>query len=362
MKEVAIIYNRRSQDREDRQQNSIEYQRWVCFDSLNKHDLVLFSNWIDKWYIEESVSAKIEWKRAWFNRMVKEIKNWNVDYIIIDEPKRLSRNTMDSAMIVNLMERNFLKGLITTWRKYNANNTSDIFLLELDLWLAKKDNKDRWIDVCAKMLTALNRGQWLSKAIFWYRNIWEKWNKDVEVIEEEAKIVLQSFIMRSQWKSLQVIANFISEEIWKKWNSERVSKMLKNTKYYWLQKFWWKEAVLNSPWYKPIIWEELFNKANWVIKTRDYEKWWKNDLPRYFMWILKDTEWNKLYPYETKKNIYYHHWANTKYKINVSQVWLFKEFDKHIENYNFPKPFIALSKATLKEYYKDKVQNGVIEL
>jgi hypothetical protein len=36
---------------------------------------------------------------------------------------------------------------------------------------------------------------------------------------------------------------------------------------------------------------------------------------------------------------------------------LFKEFEKHIYNYSFPKPFIALSKITLKEYYKDRVNN-----
>ena len=59
--------------------------------------------------------------------------------------------------------------------------------------------------------------------------------------------------------------------------------------------------------------------------------------------------------YKTKWHIYYHSGQNTSYKINISQKQIFAEVEKYIDKYNFPKPFIALSKATLKEYYKDKV-------
>ena len=131
--------------------------------------------------------------------------------------------------------------------------------------------------------------------------------------------------------------------------------MLTNTKYYWLQKFWWEEALLNSPWYRPIVSKELFDKVNKVTRTIPYKK--QESLPRYFSNLLKDTDWNNLYVYKTKWYIYYHWWANTSYKINISQKQIFKEVERYIDNYNFPKPFIALSKATLKEYYKDKVKN-----
>jgi len=360
MKESAIIYCRKSTDREDRQQNSLDYQKQACFNSLKNSWFDLYSNWIDKWYIEESFSAKIEWKRPWFLRMLKEIRTWNIDYIIVDEPKRLSRNTLDSARFIDLLENKFIKWLITTGRIYYWNNTSDMFLLELDLWLAKKDNKDRWIDIKNKMLTALHKWQWLSKAIFWYRNVWPKGKKDIQVVEEEAEIVLKAFMMRTQQKTLKEIAEFINERSWIKWNSERVSKMLINTKYYWLQKFWSEEALLNSPWYRPIISKELFERVNWITRVREYKKW--EDWTRYFSGILFDTQWNKLYPYKTKWNIYYHQWAKTTYKINISQKDIFKEFEKYIDNYDFPKPFIVLSKLTLKEYYKDKVNQRKSEL
>lgn len=356
MKETAIIYCRKSTDREELQQNSLEHQLNNCRNTIKNRDLVLLDE------ITESKSAKTEYERAGFNRMIDYCKKWKVDYIIIDETKRLSRNGLDSQRAIDLMDKNFIKWILSTWRQFLSDNSTDKFMLLFELWYSKKDNEDRSKDIKWKMITALHRWQWLSKAIFWYVNTWTKWNKDVKVVDSEAKLVLQSFMMRSQQEPLQNIANYLTEKTWKKWNSTRVSKMIKNTKYYWMQEFSGEKALLCSPWYKTIISKDLFDRANWVIKTRDYEKWWKSDLSRYFMWVLKDVDWNKLYPYETKKNIYYHQWSKTSYKVNVSQKWLFKEFEKHIDKYNFPKAFISLSKATLKEYYKDKVQNRTVEL
>lgn len=347
MRETAIIYCRKSTDREDRQTNSLEHQLKNCRKSAENNALVVLDE------IQESVSAKTWWKRAWFNRMIQECSKWRVDYIIIDETKRLARNIMDSALIIWLLDNNQIKWIITTDKKFEASDISAKFMLLLELWISKMDNEHRSKDIKAKMITALHRWQWLSKATFGYENVWPKWKRDVKVVEEEAKLVLNAFIMRSQNRTLQEISDFLEEKTSRKWNWERVSKMLTNTKYYWLQKFWWEEALLNSPWYRPIVSKELFDKVNKVTRTIPYNK--HESLPRYFSNLLKDDEWNNLYVYKTKWHIYYHSGQNTSYKINISQKQIFSEVEKYIDNYNFPKPFIALSKATLKEYYKDKV-------
>lgn len=239
MKQTAIIYCRKSTDRDELQQNSLEHQLNNCRNTVKNRDFVILDE------IVESVSAKTEFKRAWFNRMIDECKKWKIDYIIIDEPKRLSRNNIDSSRVIDLMDKQQIKWIIWTSREYITENNRDKFLLLLDLGLSKMDNEDRSKDVKDKMFTALHKWKWLWQAIFWYKNIWTKWKKDVQVIEEEADLVLQSFIMRTQNKTLQEIANFINEKYGTKWNSERVSKMLTNTKYYWLQKFWWQEALLS---------------------------------------------------------------------------------------------------------------------
>ncbi len=354
MKKTAIIYCRKSTDREDLQQNSLEHQINNCKNTAKINNIVVLDE------VVESASAKTGSKRAWFSRMITDCEKGKVDYIIVDAPNRISRNIHDISLIIELLDKNKLKWVFTTEKFIDAQNSSAKFFLLFELWFAKKDNEDRSKDVKAKMITALNKWQWLGKAIFWYKNTWTKWKKDVKVIQEEAKIVRQAFIMRSKSHTLQEIANFINEKALVNWKPERVSKMLTNTKYYWLQKFWWQEALFDSPWYQPIISKELFDKVNKITKAVRYDK--NKDLPRCFTNILKDTQWNNLYPYKTKWNIYYHHWAKTPYKINISQKKLFEEFEKHISNYNFPKPLVALSKATLKEYYKDKVNNRKADL
>lgn len=351
MKQTAIIYCRKSTDREELQQNSLEHQLNNCRNTVKVREFILLDE------ITESKSAKDEFKRAWFNRMIETCKKGKVDYIVIDEPKRLSRNNLDSSRIIDLLDKKQIKWVVCTWKHFLSDNSTDKFMLLFELWYSKKDNEDRSKDVRDKMITALHKWRRLWQAIFWYKNVWTKWKKDVEVVEKEAELVRKAFIMRSQNNTLQDIAFFINAQTGTKWNGERVSKMLKNTKYYWLQQFWWQEALLDSPWYKPIISKDLFERVNWVVRVSEYQKWWKNKLPRYFVDILKDTEWNKLYPYETKWKIYYHQWAKSNYSINISQEWILKEFEKHIDNYSFPKPFIAVSKLTLKEYYKDKVNN-----
>lgn len=355
MKEKAIIYNRRSQDRDDRQQNSLETQLNNSMDTLKKYNLEFFCE-----PIIESKSAKIEFKRVWFERMVSLCKKWWVDYIIVDEPKRLSRNNIDNSRIIDLMDKKLIKGILTTSREYYTKHPRDKFFLQFDLSLSKMDNEERGIDVSAKMLNALHRWQWLSKAIFWYKNVWPKWKKDVIVVESEAKIVRQCFIMRSLWKTKIEIARYLSLETWKKWNSEKVTRLLTNTRYYWLQEFWWEKAMLNSPWYEPIITEELFNKANGIFKIREYKK--RDDIVKYFDWVIKDEDWRKLSGYLKKGNIYYHSTPQSRFKLNISEKKLFDFIESNIHYYDFPKPFISLTKATLKNYYEDKLKTKKTDL
>jgi len=52
MKETAIIYCRKSTDREDRQTNSLEHQINNCKNTVSKNNLLLLDE------IQESISAK----------------------------------------------------------------------------------------------------------------------------------------------------------------------------------------------------------------------------------------------------------------------------------------------------------------
>ena len=207
MKETAIIYCRKSTDREDRQTNSLIHQLNNCSNTAKQKNLVVLDT------IQESISAKLWWKRSGFNRMIDMCHRWKIDYIVVDEIKRLSRNVQDAALILGLLDNREIKWLYTTDKIFYADDISAKFLLLLEFWISKMDNEQRGADVKGKMMTALENWQWLSQAIFWYRNTWPKWKRDVKVVEKEAKIVVQSFVMRAQQKTLFEIQKYIENTL-----------------------------------------------------------------------------------------------------------------------------------------------------
>ncbi len=354
MKQTAIIYCRKSTDREDRQQNSLDHQLINCRNTAEKNNLAVLDE------IKESISAKVWNKRSWFNRMIQECSKSRVDYIIIDETKRLSRNIVDSALIIWLLDNNKIKWIITTDKRFEATDISWKFMLLLELWISKMDNEYRSKDVKDKMITALNNWKLLSKAPFWYKNIWKKWNKDVIVIEEEARLVRKAFIMRSEWKWMSYIAKYLSDKGTRKWSTWGISYMLKNSVYYWYQSFWWREALIDMTSFRPIVSRDLFNRANWIRKKTEYKA--REWLAKYFDGIIRDPDGKKLSCYQKKSHVYYRTIPQSKYTVNINEQKLFDYVWTIIKDYDFPKPFVKLSKATLKEYYKDKIKNRANEL
>ncbi len=94
-----IIYCRKSTDRDDKQANSLEHQLKNCHNTVQNLGFTLVKE------IVESVSAKEEYKRTEFNEMIEICKKKEIDFIIIDEPKRLSRNNIDTSCIIDLMDK-----------------------------------------------------------------------------------------------------------------------------------------------------------------------------------------------------------------------------------------------------------------
>ena len=122
----SIIYYRKSTDRDDKQANSLEHQLWNCRKTAEAFELSVVKE------IGESRSAKTEFTREGFNEMIELCKKKKVDYIIADEPKRLSRNNIDTSRIIDLMDKKCIKGVLCTSRVYQSENSRDKFLLQLD--------------------------------------------------------------------------------------------------------------------------------------------------------------------------------------------------------------------------------------
>ena len=333
----AIIYYRKSTDRDDKQANSLEHQLWNCRRTAKNYELDVVEE------IWESRSAKLEWTRDWFNKLLRLCKTWKINYIIIDEPKRLSRNNLDSARIIDLFDKKLIKWIYSTWRFYSAEQINDIFLLQLDLSLSKMDNAHRSKEIKDKMLTCTNNTKrFLWRAPFWYNNVTvKKWHKDIVVNEKEAKIVKEVFSLRLENKSYSTIAKILKEKYSKKidfdFHANRIHKLAINKFYYGVFTWAWKEIIWS---HKSLVKKEIFDKARKVWK-------WVHEVERplaineirqrtyYFKWLVKDSSWFKLGAYEKKWFTYYSSQSRSLQRVSINENLIFDQMKMIIKQFDY---------------------------
>lgn len=340
-------YCRKSTDVDDKQQNSLDHQIESCKRTAKKYWLEIYKETI------ESKSAKTEFKREWFNEMIKICKKWVVDYIICDEPKRLSRNNIDSSRIIDLMDKKQIKWVLTSAREYFTKNPRDKFFLQFDLSLWKMDNEDRGIDVNAKMITAFQKWKRMWKAPIWYKNrTIRKGHKDIIVDDEIAPYIKKAFELRIAWYSYSKLSDFFAENwirtsSWRKFSRERVKKILNDTFYFWLMK--WNN--LEKKWnHEPLITEEVYYKA-----TEHNKKYTVSNKKRKYnlAWMIRDEKWNTLSWYIKKwKYVYYHTQERSELKINISEKLVLDSFWELLKDFKLPHPLNKITVEMLKDIYK----------
>lgn len=353
----AIIYYRKSTDRDDKQANSLEHQLWNCRRSAKVYELDVIEE------IWESKSAKTEWTRDWFNKLIKLCKTWKIDYIVIDEPKRLSRNNLDSARIIDLFDKKLIKWIYSTGRFYSAEQINDIFLLQLDLSLSKMDNAHRSKEIKEKMITCTNNTKrFLWRAPFWYNNVTlKKWHKDIIVNEKEAKIVKDIFSLRLENKSYSTIAKILKEKYAKKmdfdFHANRIHKIWTNKFYYGVFTRAWKEIIWS---HKPLVKKEIFDKARLIWKwIYEIEKpLVENEIKQrtyYFKWLAKDSFWLKLSGYEKKWFTYYSSQNRSPQKVSINENLIFEQLESVVKELDFTNEMIeSINKNIISNLIKNE--------
>lgn len=357
----TIIYYRKSTDRDDKQANSLEHQLENCLRVSEKYNLEVIKK------IGESRSAKTEFTRPWFNELIDICKKWKVDFIIIDEPKRLSRNNIDTSRIIDLLDKNQIKWILWTSREYRADNSRDKFLLQLDLSLSKMDNEDRSKDVKDKMQTCVNNTRrFLGKAPFWYNNVTiKKWHKEIEVNKREAKIVREIFALRLENKAFSTIWIIIKEkyweDIWMSLQASRIQKIVNKKFYYGLFSWNWKEIIWG---HTPLISKEIYDKANsvwkWVHLMIETIKNQPRAFKKYHLkWFVKDSSWILLCSYMKKWHTYYLNQPRSDEKVNVNENIIFEKFWEVLKQFDTPNEIMTeIDRDIIIELIKqDEIEN-----
>lgn len=136
------LYARKSSEAEDRQILSIDSQIDEGTKLGKKYDI----NVGDENIIYESRSAKTPYDRPRFEELIKKIESGKTQGIITWHPNRLSRNPIDAARLVDLMDRGKLVEIITAQQTFR-NTPNDKFVFALLCLQAKMENDNKSIDV-----------------------------------------------------------------------------------------------------------------------------------------------------------------------------------------------------------------------
>lgn len=257
----AYIYNRKSTEATDRQVLSLGDQSDFNNESVRKFK----GNILEEF--KEAKSGKIANKRPIFNEMLKKIKAskkpvwifcWRVD--------RLSRNVMESALIMMLMEKGKIEGVITSQRIYHRED--NILFLAIDFASAEQYSRDLSKNVKRGMQSKLSKGGWVTLAPFGYLNKSKVVNgKIVDKIVEIDKNLLPYFKQMKKMKMKGKSYNEIAEIMYKKGLRSKKGNKLRKGK---IQK------IFTDPFYTGMIYfNNKLIKANhtpmWT--TKEFKSW-----------------------------------------------------------------------------------------
>lgn len=162
-----IMYCRKSTDEDEKQIQSLPDQiaTLTSFTSAKSLDIVAEP-------LQEARTAKIP-GRPVFNQLVQMIEEGVVNGIILLNPSRLSRNTVDTGRIIYLMDQGKLEEVVTPYQTFK-NNPYDKFMLNLLCTQAKLENDNKSVNVKESLMLKAERGVFPGKARPGYKNNKEK--------------------------------------------------------------------------------------------------------------------------------------------------------------------------------------------
>ncbi|MBV9470915.1 MAG: recombinase family protein [Abitibacteriaceae bacterium] len=169
----ALYARKSTQDREDRQVQSIEDQLKHGQRTALEGNLHIVTT------ITEARSAKEPYKltrsgqrlpaRLGFERMISQVESGEIDGLIAWHPDRLSRNEMDAATITHLLRTGKLKDL--QFCNYSFTNSPEgIMMLQMALSQSQYSSSKLSVDVLRGMRSKIEKGWYPHKAPPGYLN------------------------------------------------------------------------------------------------------------------------------------------------------------------------------------------------
>lgn len=378
-KSVKMIYggyHRKSTESEDRQVLSIDSQKDKVKEIANK----IGTRISEENLFSESKSAKITNNRPKFKEMLDKLESGKINGIIVWHPDRLSRNAIDSAVLIDLMDREKLVEIITPAQTFK-NTPMDKFMFMLSCTQAKMENDKKGVDVKRGLEKKAQMGVFPNQPPFGYKNdkYAEKGNKAIESDTERLPLIkkMMELMLTGNYAPQKILG--IANNEWgfrtpkgKKMSKSTIYRMFTNTFYYGMYEF----PLKSGNWYKgiheTIITEEEYDKIQFLLGHKGRPRPKKYIFS--FTGMMRCGECGAMITAETKikkqknGNVHsyiYYHCTKRKYP-NCSQgcieeETLKKQIVKEIENLEIPPEFHSFAmKWFKKENEKESESRNVI--
>lgn len=345
----AIIYCRKSTDRDDMQVQSLDTQLQWCLDYCKEYNFNIVET------ILEAKSAKQPW-REWFNKMIMMLERWEVDTIITLHLDRLTRNAVDEGTLKWYAQNRKIKEIHCKEWIFTGDQ---VLMLSIHFWFSNQ----YIVDLRKKVVEWINtkvKSWWIvSRVPIGYVN--NKETRWADIDTNTFHYIKRIFEMRSEWHSYDLITSVITEE-WlrtKKWNKvprSVIERMVKNPFYYGVIEYAWE---LYDWKHESLISKELWDKAN------QYGRWITYVLDRQLTplkWKVRHKEtWDLMCTSLLKKKYIYFHVHSRKSKKTWTRLWynqneVIKVFDENIWLYSIPKKYKEDVKNWLKDFYTERVE------
>lgn len=203
-----FIYLRKSSDTEDRQVQSIETQERELTEYANKHGLEIVDTF------RETKSA-FKPGREQFELMIKRFSKGEANGLLVLQANRISRNAIDGAQIINLLDTEYLSEVRTPVTRY-GNSSTEKMMLAFEFIFSKKDSDDKSTFVKGGMKTKSIKGYPHGMAKVGYTNdqTEEKGNRSWLKDELRFPLVKQCFQMLLTKKySVKQVYEFARDEL-----------------------------------------------------------------------------------------------------------------------------------------------------
>lgn len=162
-----MMYCRKSSESDERQIQSLPDQITNLSALIQQRGVELIEA-----PLQEQRTAKVP-GRPVFGKLVQMIEDGDVNVIVLLNPSRLSRNTVDTGRIIYLMDQGKLLEVVTPYQTFR-NNPNDKFMLNLLCTQAKLENDNKSVNVTEALKLKAERGVFPGKARPGYKNNHEK--------------------------------------------------------------------------------------------------------------------------------------------------------------------------------------------